>query len=128
MEKIREKVVQRIKEINEVKPKIYTALELHPKRQMLSRVQRKEETRYHQDVQKQRVKLQKDISDIDTYLGKVRMQKEQCTRMFNGENVIPQSIPTVLPAQVLPAPNIVFGPRPRRVETRLSRQRRRGRF
>lgn len=128
MEKIREQAVTKLGELKKIKPHVYTSLELHPSRQMMGRVQRREEMRYHQEVQKQKGKLKKDISDIDTYLGRVRMQKENRVRMGNGKNGTPLEIPKVLPAQGLSAPNIVFGPKPRMVETRLHRQRRRGRF
>jgi len=120
MEKIKEQAVTRLRDLNEIKPKIYTALELHPQRQMLGRVQRREEVRYLQGIQKQKVKLQEDIAKIDAYLGSVRMQEEYRARRGNGRN---GSIP-----KVLPAPNIVFGPKPRMVETRLTRERRRGKF
>lgn len=112
MEKIRKKIIKKISELNEIKPRVYTALELHPKRQMMGRVQRREEMIYAKELQEQKVKLKKDILNIDAYLARSPGRSGE-----HRKN-----------SMVLPKPTIVFGPKLRMVETRLHRQRRRGRF
>lgn len=106
--KKRAQAVTRLDELQKVKPKVYTASELHPRqKQMLARVGRKEEQRFQQRVQKRKLKLKKDISDIDRYLQSVETGDEF--------------------PEVLPAPTIVFGPRPIMRQTRIKRHKRGGR-
>lgn len=130
MEQIRAQAVSRLGELQKIKPKTYTALELHPRRQMLGRVERQERRRYHEEVRKKKLKYKKDISDIDKYLQSVEARDEFLANLPPVEN---EKFPTmpVLPIQapaILPAPNIVFGQRPMMRETRLKRHQRRGRY
>lgn len=118
----RAQAVSRLGELQRVKPKPYTALELHPKRQMLGRVQRQEQKRFEQRVQKRKVKLKKDISDIDKYLASVEAREDFFARLPE----LPNEKEILAPA-VLSAPTIVFGPRPMFRPTRLERYKRRGR-
>ena len=126
----RVQAVSRLGELQKVKPKVYTAMDLHPKRQMLARVERKERRSFQQAVQKRKVKLKKDISDIDKYLASVDARDEFFANLPPVENGKFPTMP-VLPIQapaILPAPNIVFGKRPMMRETRLKRHQRRGRY
>ena len=122
MEEIRARAVTKLGELKEIKPKQYTAMELHRRRPLLSRVRRKEQRRFQQEVQERKVKLKKDITRIDAYLSSVRSQREYFERQpKNGEiglNIM-QSAPVVLPAPV-----IVFGKKPMLKKTRLERYKR----
>lgn len=130
MEQIRAQAVSRLGELQKVKPKEYTALELHPRqKQMLSRVQRKEEQQFQQRVQKRKVKLKKDILDIDKYLQSVDARNDFLASLPSAENGEFPTTP-VLPIQapaILPAPTIVFGQRPMMRHTRMQRYKQRGR-
>ncbi len=124
----RAQAVSRLGELQKVKPKVYTALELHPKRQMLSRVQRKEQQQFQQRVQKRKIKLKKDISDIDKYLQSVEARNDFLASLPpNGKFPTMPVLPIQAPA-ILPSPTIVFGPRPMMRETRLKRYKRGGRY
>ena len=122
MEEIRARAVTKLKELKEIKPKQYTAMELHRRRPLLERVQRQEQRRHHRRIQERKVKLKKDITRIDAYLSSVRSQREYFERQpKNGEiglNIM-QSAPVVLPAPV-----IVFGKKPMLKKTRLRRYKR----
>ena len=109
----RAEAVRRIKELQKIKPKVYTASELHQRRQMMGRVQRQEQKRYHQAVREQKLKLRKDVTDIDFYLKS--LPKEPKGQVFAIQSVVP-------------APQIVFGKKPKLRETRIRRYKRGGRF
>ncbi len=122
MEEIRAKAVTKLGELQKIKRRNYTAMELHQKRPLLERVQRQEQRRHHRRIQERKVKLKKDITRIDAYLSSVRSQREYFERQpKNGEiglNIM-QSAPVVLPAPV-----IVFGKKPMLKKTRLERYKR----
>jgi len=101
MEKIKKQVVIRLSELQKIKPRIYTALELRGKRPLLSRVQRKEMAIYYKEVQKQKHELKEKLGEIDYYLQK---QKK------DGK---------------IKKPTISLKPIPKLVETRLKRYRKR---
>ena len=100
---MRKKVVKRISELQEIKPRVYSALELHPKKPLLSRVGRKEQQRYYGAIQKQKIEFGKKLKEIDTYLGKVKGKR--------GDE--------------LKKPKIILPPKPKLVETRLKRYKKR---
>ena len=128
MEKIKEQraqAVTKLKELQEIKPKIYTAMELHPRRQMLARVQRQEQRRYHEEVGKQKLKFKKDISDMDKYLASVKEYDKYMMKLPKQNGDVPMMLPVPV---ILPAPTIVFGKRPMLKETKIKRYKRRGRY
>ena len=103
---------------------------------MLSRVQRQEQQRFEQRVQKRKVKLKKDISDIDQYLASVKDREDFFASLPSVKNDVllrvPAAIssaPTILPVApaILPAPGIVFGERPMLRQTRMHRYKQRWR-
>ena len=127
MEEIREIAVTKLGELQKIKPKPYTALELRGRKPMLGRVERQERKAYHQRVQKQKIKLKKDISDIDVYQTSVAARKDYLVNLPKKNGVILMQLNSTIPT-VLPAPTIVFGKKPMLKETRLQRHKRRGRF
>ena len=130
MEIIRAEAVTRLGELQEIKPKVYTSLELHPRRQMISRVQRQEQRKFEQAVQTRKVKLKKDISDIDKYLASVEAREEFFACLPPVVNGVLPIIPATLSLApvILPAPRIVFGSRPMLRQTRMHRYKRGRRF
>jgi len=128
MEEIRAQAVTKLGELQKVVPKSYSAMELHPRRAMLGRIERQERRRYYEEVQKRKVKLKKDIVDIDKYLASVKARDEFFASLPPVENGIePMGLPFQAP-ELLPAPKIVFGPRPMFRPTRFEIHRRRGRL
>ncbi len=121
MEKIRTQAVTRLGELQKIKPKVYTALELHPRRAMLERVGRQEQKEFQQRVQKRKLKLKKDISDIDKYLQSVEARDEFFARLPELPNEKELPFPTILPA-----PTIIFGKKPILKQTRVKRYKHRG--
>ncbi len=119
MEIIRAQAVTRLGELQKIKPKVYTAMELHQRRQMISRVQRQEQRRYHQETQKRKLKLKKDIKDIDFYLASTSAQRTEPITSTMTISAVPK---------VIPIPTIVFGPKPILRKTRLERYKKKGRF
>ena len=126
--------VTKLGELQKIKPKHYTAMELHPKRAMFGRVQRKEHMRFQERVKERKLKLKKDISDIDKYLASVSTYDDYLTTLpgNNGNDVtsitLPSKISLPTAPVILPSPVIVFGKKPMMRETRLRRYKKRGRF
>ncbi len=127
MEEIRAQAVTKLGELQKIKPKIYTARELHPRKLMLSRVQRQEQKRYYGEVQRQKVKLTKDISDIDKYLESKSEHDAYMTSRTKGQKGKGKLKKFVSPI-VSEAPTIVFRKKPVLKKTRLKRYQRGGRF
>ena len=120
--------VTKLGELQKIKPKHYTMGELHPKRAMLGRVQRKEYVRFQERVKERKLKLKKDISDIDKYLASVSTYDDYLTTLSrnNGNDVTSITLPSKIPLPT--APVIVFGKKPMMRETRIRRYKKRGRF
>ncbi len=138
MEEIRKQAVERLGELQKIKPRQYTAMELRPGRQMLGRVQRKEQVGYYQRVQEQKAKLRKDIAKIDAYSESVRAQDKYLAKLpkkpkrgkqgKKGKGYVEVLSKRISIAPVvLPAPTIVFGRKPKLRKTRLQRSKRRRR-
>ena len=137
IEEQRALAVSKLAELNKIKKPSYSARELHQNRAMLGRVQRQEQRRHMGQVITQKVKLQKDISDIDLYLQSVSDYDSYLASLPARNNLLPvrgvsvftstiQTTPIV--PTVLPAPNIIFGPKPVLRETRLPRYKRRSKY
>ena len=105
MEKIRTEAVTRLGELQKIKQRPFTTMELHPQRQMLGRVQRQEQKRHFQEVEKRKVKLKKDISDIDKYLASVAEYDAYIASMPKSKN---DKLSKVISPIVLPAPTIIL--------------------
>lgn len=121
MEIIREQAVAKLGKLSQIKYPSYSARDLHSERPMLARVQRQERRRYMEKVMEQKVKLKKDISDIDKYLKSV-----------DDYNIYMQSAPSddlgissvsLMTPVILPKPTITIGKKPMMGRTRLPRRR-----
>lgn len=110
MEQKRKEAIQRLGELSKVKFVKPTARELHSIRPMLSRVKRQEIKRYESIVKRQKVKLTKDISDIDKYLQSVGDYEAYLAS--NGIGPAPV---------VLPKLSVFIGIKPKFKKTRLPR-------
>jgi hypothetical protein len=110
MEQKRQEAVQKLGELKKIKFIKPTARELHSIRPMLSRVKRQEMKRYESVVKRQKVKLTKDVSDIDKYLQSV--SDYEAYMASNGIGPAPV---------VLPKPNVIVGIKPILKKTRLPR-------
>ena len=115
MEEIRAEAVARLKEMQKIKSKPHTAMELHPRRQMMGRVQRREQRRYHRDVQEHKKMLKQGILDIDTYFASLPQEDPGTLGIFGVQ-------------QILPKPRVVLGKIPTMRKTRLQRYKRKGRM
>jgi len=137
IEEQRALAVSKLAELNKIKSPTFSVRELHQRRAMLGRVQRQEQRRHMGQVITQKVKLQKDISDIDLYLQSVSdydsylasLPVQEPLLPVRGVSVFTSTIQTtpIVPT-VLPAPNIIFGPKPVLTETRLPRYQRRSKY
>ena len=143
IEEQRALAVSKLAELNKIKKPSYSARELHQNRAMLGRVQRQEQRRHMGQVITQKVKLQKDISDIDLYLQSVSDYDSYLASLPVQNNSLPvrgvsvftstvRTVPTVptipIAPTVLPAPSIIFGPKPVLTKTRLPRYQRRSKY
>lgn len=99
IEEQRAAAVSKLAELSEIKKPIYSARELRQQRGMLARVQRKERKRHMERVETQKIKLRKDITDIDRYL--------------QGLN---------------DRPTVIFGPKPLLKKSRLKRYKRKSKY
>ena len=119
----KENVVERINTLKAVKFLNPTKEELHSSRTMLSRAQRKERERYKEAVMKQRVKLNRDLSNINNYLKSVDSYNAYLQKVSVSTN------PELLgPAPtVFSRPNVVIGRVPMRRVVRMPRRRSRRR-
>jgi len=102
MEQQKQKIKKRLAELNQVKPIQWTAMDLHSPRPLLSRVHRQEVRRYKQNLEAQKVKLNKDLERIEKYLKSIKDKKKD---------------------NKLPKPTIDIKPMPVFRKTRLSRYR-----
>lgn len=138
MEQKRQRAVEMLSELKKVKFTEPTARELHSKRSGLSRVYRQEMKRYKLGIERKKVKLTKDISDIDRYLQSVRdheaylaslpKKPKKLKRRGVSQSQMPSQRESLIQAPVvLSVPTIVLGRKPVLKKTRLSRytQRRR---
>ena len=134
IEKMRTQVVSKLTELDKIKSPVYSARDLHQKRAMLSRVQRQEQRRYTKQVMAQKVKLRKDMVDIDKYLQSVSNYDSYLASLPKGPGKdkkdvkgAPSLITTVAP-EVLSAPKIVFGKKPILKRVRLHGYKRRSKY
>ena len=111
IEQTRIEAVSRLAELNRIQPMRYSAMDLHSKRPLLSRVQRQEDRRFIEKVKLQKKKLTKDISDIDKYLLSLKEVDEK-SLLF----------------QPIPMLNITFKQKPVLKRTRLAIHTRGGRY
>lgn len=116
IKEMRTQAVSKLTELGKIKKPVYSARDLHQKRAMLSRVQRQEQRRYMRQVMTRKVKLRKDIVDIDKYLQSVSDYDAYLAGLPKGRikdkgknSIKAVSLPTA--PEILPAPNIVFGKR-----------------
>lgn len=79
MEIKKQKIKQRLIELSQVQIPRWTAMELHAKRALLSRVHRQEVRRYYEDLEVQKVQLNKDLKRIEDYLKSVKNKKKDNT-------------------------------------------------
>ncbi len=136
IEEQRAQAVSKLAELNKIPAPRYSARDLHQKRAMLARVQRKEKRRYMGNVCRQKTKLAKDISDIDAYTQSVSEYDTYLTSLqqpVNGGNGGGDDISSItlihpVAPTVLPAPTIVFGPKPVLTRTKLKRYQRRSKY
>ena len=120
MEIERQKVIQRINELNTqsfLKP---TKTELHSSGIGLGRIQRRELKKYKSDIGNQKLAFSKKLSEIDDYLQSVKDNEDYLASLKTGDVLVKPTI--------LPKPVVVFGSKPVFKETRLSRMKRRGRY
>ena len=111
IEQTRIQAISKLGELNRVQPIRYSAMDLHSKRPLLSRVQRQEDRRFMEKVKLQKVKLKKDIEDIDKYLLSLKEVGEK-SLLF----------------QPISMPNITFKQKPVLKRTRLAIHTRGGRY
>jgi len=127
MEIEKQKIKQRLTELNQVKPLQWTAMELHPKRPLLSRVHRQEVRRYQQSLEAQKIQLNQDLKRVENYLKSMRDREEYFKRKKAFESKDKKLKETKFLEQapvILPKPTIVLKPTPIFRETRLGRYRR----
>jgi len=122
MEEIRTQAVSKLGELNKIKKQTYSARDLHQKKAMLSRVQRQEQKRYEKEVNLQKLKLKKDIENIDKYLKSVKDYN------FYLANLPEQGPLSGSGPLVLPTPKIIFGQKPLLRRARLQRYKRRSKY
>lgn len=137
MEQKRAQAVRKLGELKMIQPTKYSARDLHSNRPMLSRVQRQEHRRYAEKVKAQKLKLKKDIFNIDKYLQSVDKYEKYLVKKAEFEANLPTQDPLepikkvsvfTTPEPIrLPTPSIVFGRRPILKKTRLHGYKRRGR-
>jgi len=134
IEETRVQAVNKLAELSKIKSPRYSAKDLHSKRQMLGRVQRQERRRYIGKVTAQKVKLTKDIADIDRYLQSVEDYNVYIASIpptpIHRKGFSIQSVSLVTPVApvVLPTPTVVIGKKPVLRRTRLPRDRSRRRY
>lgn len=68
MERKKQEILTRLKQLKEVSFVKPTAMDLHGKRAMLSRVQRQEQKRYKTSIENQKAKLLFDLKRVESYL------------------------------------------------------------
>ena len=134
IEETRAQAVSKLGELRKIQRPRYSARELHSRRPMLARVQRKEQRRYLGQVVAQRKKLTKDISDIDRYLQSVEDYNTYLASIpsepIEEGAMSVQSVPSTTPTEpvVLPTPTIIFGSKPLLKKTRVQRYKRRSKY
>ena len=136
IEETRAQAVSKLGELRKIQGLRYSARDLHSRRPMLARVQRKEQRRYLGQVTTQKAKLKKDISDIDRYLQSVEdyniylagLKKPKKGEENGGMEIQSVSSMTLTEPVVLPIPSIVIGSKPFLKKTRVQRYKRRGKY
>ena len=73
-------VARRLRELNKVSFVKPTAMELRSSRPMLARVERQEQRRYLEAVNKQKAKLKLDLQKVDKYLESVKAKQDYLMR------------------------------------------------
>ena len=133
IKEMRTQAVSKLTELGKIKKPVYSARDLHQKRAMLSRVQRQEQRRYTRQVMARKVKLRKDIIDIDKYLQSVSDYDVYLAGLPKGQTkdkgkngIKAVSLPTA--PEILPVPTIVFGKKPVLKRTRLYGYKRIGKY
>jgi len=128
MEELRAQAISKLGVLNNIKKQTYSARDLHLKKAMLSRVQRQEQKRYEREVNLQKLKLKKDIENIDQYLKSVNDNNLYLANLPE-QKTLPEQLHTLdTESLILPIPNVVFGKKPILRRARLQRYKRRSKY
>ena len=75
METKKQEIMKRLGELKSVTFRGPTAMELRSPRPLLSRVQRQEDRRYKENIERQKAKLKSDLKRVESYTASVKAQE-----------------------------------------------------